>query len=957
MLLNRSSLLVGAVLLASKSHVCRAEQQSTSSLKSSTANKGAGKTKAELPVHSHDESIGNGDSYADRSRQKAGNQSVSAEAMRQKWKKTFEEIKDLVVENKASSSTGRIDAKHLLNRWKLFIEKDSGKVDISGRRAPSSQDSKSDEVHTADDVNGHDTSSKTRWQRSDRPRFDGFANWERRLQEWADDASEYVERSQQQLLDEWGSGGEYPFSTFGKTAETTAAIGDEPQSQFDVDVDASVDVNSTATDSLIHEVENEQIKVAPFSPRPVRPGEPVVPGTDIGDKSKNIWIVTTASLPWMTGTAVNPLLRAAYMTTGRSEAGGSVTLMLPWLERPSDQERVYGKDRQFRTQEEQENFIRSWLCDTANMKQASEQLRIRWYTAWQNVAENSVYSMGDITALIPAEEVDVCVLEEPEHLNWYRAPGESWTTKFKHVVGIVHTNYFVYAQEQPAALIRAPAMRLLCSWMCRAHCHRLVKLSGTLDVFAAEKELVENVHGVRGAFLEAGKELRTTLQSVEGKSHPVFGPEADPKVYFIGKMLWSKGIGSLMELLKYAEESAGLKVRVDMYGGGPDKDAAAAKSETLELDMPFHGPIDHAELAPTHKIFINPSTSEVLCTTVAEALAMGKFVIVPSHPSNDFFAQFPNCLTYANKEEFVGNLYYAFTHSPEPLSEQYSYALSWEAATERFEAAGSVSVAEADAMSHALSTPDAGVEIQLPPLIEDKEQRKKVTDTLLKSRERYRQFRGRLSQEIRQSNVLPVDLQQRVLKELDKRLDLDLDEVMLSPKLRLKLSPAELDKQLLEFYDTITQGPRGDILRVIGGGNDVAMQDFYLKRLARRQSGKKDLKPVEDEIFSGATFGLPLLLDDATAEEEPSPTKWIKQALRRNLPQQQSGSLIPLSAKKGSRRSGPAGSQKDSPKMCVRDVNSLLVFQLSDAIRASLPRPQQTFLPPRSSRPFYGPLI
>jgi digalactosyldiacylglycerol synthase len=223
-------------------------------------------------------------------------------------------------------------------------------------------------------------------------------------------------------------------------------------------------------------------------------------------------------------------------------------------------------------------------------------------------------------------------------------------------------------------------MKLLCAWMIRAHCHRVIKLSGTLGKFAPEKELVENVHGVRGKFLEIGDELKDKLLLADGANDPVFGSEADPSVYFIGKMLWSKGLGSLMELLKYAEDSAGLKLKVDMYGGGPDMDAADEKAKKLGLDMPFHGPIDHPELGWSHKvrggmsrimskvarsltnslspfpikIFINPSTSEVLCTTVAEAIAMNKFVILPSHPSNDFFAQFPNCLPYATKEEFVG---------------------------------------------------------------------------------------------------------------------------------------------------------------------------------------------------------------------------------------------------------------------------------------------------------------
>lgn len=261
-------------------------------------------------------------------------------------------------------------------------------------------------------------------------------------------------------------------------------------------------------------------------------------------------------------------------------------------------------------------------------------------------------------------------------------------------------------------------MRLLCSWMCRAHCHRLIKLSGTLDKMAPEKELVENVHGVRETFLNVGKVvseriLNTTSSNTNNKSiDPIFGAEVSPKIYFIGKLLWSKGLGSLMELLKYAEESADLKnITVDMYGSGPDMDAANNKAQKLDLDMPFYGALDHSELAYTHKIFINPSTSEVLCTTSAEALAMGKFVILPSHPSNDFFVQFPNCLTYATKEEFVGNLYYAMTHSPEPLTYEYLYALSWEAATERLILASSITVEEDIQMKQAIAANEATIEV------------------------------------------------------------------------------------------------------------------------------------------------------------------------------------------------------------------------------------------------------
>jgi hypothetical protein len=47
----------------------------------------------------------------------------------------------------------------------------------------------------------------------------------------------------------------------------------------------------------------------------------------------------------------------------------------------------------------------------------------------------------------------------------------------------------------------------------------------------------------------------------------------------------------------------------------------------------FLGVKDHALMRdfPAHKIFLNASVTEVLCTTTAEAPAMGKFALIPKH--------------------------------------------------------------------------------------------------------------------------------------------------------------------------------------------------------------------------------------------------------------------------------------------------------------------------------------
>ncbi|KAL7500395.1 hypothetical protein ACHAWT_008149 [Skeletonema menzelii] len=436
----------------------------------------------------------------------------------------------------------------------------------------------------------------------------------------------------------------------------------------------------------------------------------------------------------MTGTGVNPLLRAAYLvrrndelkkrekedTAGKNdplladndlavgqpqeEVTGEVTLVVPWLVERSDRDMLYGGNV-FENMEEQEVFIRQWLSDDAGMPIEAEELKILFYPARYHKYYNSIFALGDICDLIPNNTADVCILEEPEHLNWYRAPGSSsWTTKFCHCVGVIHTNYKAYARDHaPAGFLAAPLLAGVNSLVVQANCHKVVKLSGVLQEFVPGAEVVENVHGIREAFLKEGLRRAT----VEEKSGDRRG------VYFIGKLLWAKGFDLLLELEMYYRHKTGEYFDIDVYGSGPDeKEIKRAfngrpseegngrmlysfmgnSRQQQPLPVNFMGRLDHSKLAGDfYSVFVNPSLTEVLCTTTAEAIAMGKWVVIPSHPSNTFFEQFPNCLMYRTQRGFVSQLKTALENDPPPLSDELARLLSWEAATMRVVTAAAIS--------------------------------------------------------------------------------------------------------------------------------------------------------------------------------------------------------------------------------------------------------------------------
>lgn len=361
--------------------------------------------------------------------------------------------------------------------------------------------------------------------------------------------------------------------------------------------------------------------------------------SNIQDPKRRICIVTTAALPWRTGTAVNPLLRALYLTRGRSK--GHVTLIIPWLQDAKSRIKLYGQDCNFSTQVDQEDWIREYCRDRAHCADEEANLRIEFYDAAYQDSFGSIFPSVDICGLIPDEEADICILEEPEHLNWFRVPHDvkqctksgqkqasedgktqvtaasasaanelhddkaqlGWAYKFRHVIGILHTNYAAYMTQYSigTSFIAAPAIGMMSSIVVRAYCHKVIRLSDVLPSLAPNKEVTCNVHGVRSEFLDP----------------PVCDKGTDAQlscVYFIGKLIWAKGFDKLLEMQELFKQKTGEYFKIDVYGSGSDDKA---------IKRAFHGRSEPKPVEETREVEASASSDKQNADDVKAARIFG----------------------------------------------------------------------------------------------------------------------------------------------------------------------------------------------------------------------------------------------------------------------------------------------------------------------------------------------
>lgn len=366
-----------------------------------------------------------------------------------------------------------------------------------------------------------------------------------------------------------------------------------------------------------------------------------------------ITIITTATFPWLTGPAINSLCLAACL----ARRGEAVRLLVPWVKSKKAQEDIFPPGMRFATPEKQEILIKHWLKKNF----PGSTLELIFYPAVYLSKVGCIFPSGSLVKRLP--ETDVLILMEPEHLFFYQ-PWNLKKLKAQKICGIVHSNYSFYTRLTLGRLIA----RIYDAY--DRFLKRRIPLLGILasTLKGPGHERLVHVNGVLPQFFSVANAIR------ENASSPF---------YFIGKFEWFKGFKALADFWSVLPPDI-REVPIDCFGSGARRREIKAycrkKGVTLNCHPPTLSPA--ATLAP-YRAFINASVSEAMCTSSLEALAMGKWLVIPHHPSNEFFYRFSNCITYTDEHSFAAAIQKTLSRMPAPLSAGEAAELSWDRATQR----------------------------------------------------------------------------------------------------------------------------------------------------------------------------------------------------------------------------------------------------------------------------------
>eukprot|EP00882_Tetradesmus_deserticola_P026645 GHRQ01029411.1.p1 GENE.GHRQ01029411.1~~GHRQ01029411.1.p1 ORF type:complete len:159 (+),score=31.82 GHRQ01029411.1:317-793(+) len=120
----------------------------------------------------------------------------------------------------------------------------------------------------------------------------------------------------------------------------------------------------------------------------------------LGSKATGrIVVVTTAAIPWRTGTAVNPALRAAQLA---ADTQHQVVLVVPFVP-IEDQWLIFPEGVTCSTPQQQEVIIKAWAREHSGLQDVDFQ--VLFYAARYYPASRCIFATEDVCRLLPQEEV------------------------------------------------------------------------------------------------------------------------------------------------------------------------------------------------------------------------------------------------------------------------------------------------------------------------------------------------------------------------------------------------------------------------------------------------------------------------------------------------------------------------------------------------------------------------